>query len=103
MNIYVGNMPYSTTEDELRAIIQFLKDRVGADGEPVSISFESPNKADLLAAGLNPGGVDRLLSVGWWDEMVTDIIETPEMCDPDDSAAQRRPCEPAPEPMPLCN
>ena len=38
----------------------------------------------MIKAGLNEEGVKRLLNVPWWDEMVDDIIETPEMCDPDE-------------------
>ena len=30
----------------------------------------------------------RILNASWWDEMVTDIVETPEMCDPDEPPDQ---------------
>ncbi len=37
----------------------------------------------MTAAGLHPEGCRRLLAAPWWDEMVADIVETPQLCDPD--------------------
>ena len=42
----------------------------------------------MIGAGLNAEGVKRILRVPWWEEMVEDIVETPDMCDPDDSPEQ---------------
>lgn len=55
---------------------------------PVVITFLAPTEEDMINAGLNAEGMKRLLQVPWWDEMVTDIIETPEYCDPSDSPQQ---------------
>jgi len=63
-----------------------LKDRE-TDGEVV-IGFDAPTAGDMAQAGLAPDGSRRILDAPWWDEMVTDIIETPEMCDDDDPAEQ---------------
>ncbi|MFC1559112.1 hypothetical protein ACFL39_00815 [Gemmatimonadota bacterium] len=80
------------TPDELRAIITWLEERVllgpAESDHPVAITFPSPTADEMIAAGLNAGGARRLLSVAWWDEMVTDIIETPDLCDPDEPPAE---------------
>jgi hypothetical protein len=77
------------TPDELRAIMTYLRERVGlmsAEADlPVTISFDPPTVEEMVEAGLHPGGSERILLVPWWEEMVEDIVETPEMCDPDDS------------------
>jgi hypothetical protein len=75
--------------DELREIMEFLRQRVqlevegAADG--IAIRFDAPSVADMTAAGLNPEGSQSVLSAPWWDEMVTDVVETPEMCEPEDT------------------
>jgi len=80
------------TPDELRAIINFLRERVQleviTDESSVAISFIAPTSREMIDSGLNPGGVRQLLQVSWWDEMVTDIIETPDFCEPEDSREQ---------------
>ncbi len=77
------------TPDDLRAIMEYLRERVGlADQGPddgVAIAFDAPTPDEMAAAGLDPEGCNQLLAAPWWDEMVTDIVETPEMCDEDDS------------------
>lgn len=80
------------TPDELRAIMDFLRQKVSlkgrnADGEAV-IDFDAPTADDMAQAGLNAEGARQILDASWWDEMVIDIVETPEMCDPDDSPEQ---------------
>ncbi|MFC1526101.1 hypothetical protein ACFL6X_04735 [Candidatus Latescibacterota bacterium] len=80
------------TPDELRAIMAYLRERVQpgqqeANG-PVAITFQSPTEADMTGAGLHAEGTKRVLGAPWWDEMVEDIVETPDMCDPDDSPQQ---------------
>lgn len=80
------------TPAELRAIMEFLMERVTletpAAGTPVVIRFQRPAEAEMIGAGLNAEGVQRILRVSWWDEMVADIEETPDMCDPEDSAEE---------------
>lgn len=58
------------------------------EGDPVTITFQTPLEEEMIAAELNAEGVQRLLRVSWWEEMVEDIVETPDMCDPDDSPEQ---------------
>ena len=80
------------TPDELRAIMEFLREQVhlkepGGEGESC-VRFDAPTVEAMAGAGLNAQGSERILAAPWWDEMVEDIVETPEMCDPDDSPEQ---------------
>ena len=78
--------------DELREIMEFLRQRVQLEtvdeSDHVVVRFEAPTAADMAAAGLNPEGSQRILAAPWWDEMVTDVVETPEMCEAEDSPEQ---------------
>lgn len=80
------------TPEELRAIMDFLRQRVVMDpleaDKPLVITFQTPTEEEMLKAGLDAEGVKRILSVPWWKEMEEDIVETPDMCDPDDSPEQ---------------
>jgi len=75
--------------EELQAIMKYLMGKVSLnpqqDNNEILINFETPSENEMINAGLNPDGVKRILNVPWWDEMVEDIIETPDMCDPEDS------------------
>jgi hypothetical protein len=76
------------TPDELRALIGYLRERISIDLTSNEILFAVPSQAEMLDAGLNPGGVNWVLHVPWWEEMVADIHETPEFCDPADTPEQ---------------
>ena len=77
------------TPDELRAIMDFLVQKVRlADQnteEETNIVFDAPTAHEMARAGLDPQGSQQILAAPWWDEMVQDIVETPEMCEPDDT------------------
>lgn len=78
--------------EELRAIIKYLRQKVrlkdgGSDGG-VCVEFGIPTRDEMIGVGLDAEGCTAILKAPWWEEMVTDIIETPEMCDPDDSPEQ---------------
>jgi hypothetical protein len=77
------------TAEELRAIMAYLRERVRLGPEeaetPVLITFDGPSEDEMLAAGLQAEGVRQILRAPWWEEMVTDITETPDFCDPGDS------------------
>lgn len=80
------------TPDELRAIMGFLRQRVclkdrTVDGR-VSLGFDVPTWDVMAQAGLHREGCRQVLDAPWWDEMVEDIVETPEMCDPEDTPEQ---------------
>ena len=80
------------TADELRAIMDFLQQKVQLQSRPaageVAVGFDAPTADDMSQAGLNPEGCRQILTAPWWDEMVTDIVETPQMCDPEDPPEQ---------------
>ena len=80
------------TPEELRAIMAYLMERVnlgaGTPDSPATIDFHPPSEEEMIGAGLDADGVRRILGVPWWNEMVEDIVETPEMCDPNDSPDQ---------------
>jgi hypothetical protein len=75
--------------EELRAVMTFLQQRVRLrDPGGKEISFDQPSEAELTAVGGDAGGVRRLLSADWWPEMVEEIVETADFCEPDDSPEQ---------------
>jgi len=80
------------TPEDLRAIMEFLRQKVVPGpleaGKPQVITFQTPTEEEMLKAGLNADGVKRILSAPWWVEMEEDIVETPDMCEPDDSPEQ---------------
>ena len=80
------------TAEELRDIMTYLRERVNlGPQEPesdITIAFRAPTEEEMVDAGLNAEGARRMLRVPWWEEMVTDIEETPDMCDDDDSPQQ---------------
>jgi hypothetical protein len=80
------------TPEELRAIMAYLRERVHLGPQEAKSSFvitlHAPTEKEMIDAGLNAEGVKRILRVPWWEEMVADIVETPEMCDPGDSPQQ---------------
>ena len=77
------------TPEELRSMMAYLRERVNLSPKeingPIAVTFLAPTEAEMIGAGLNADGVKRILRVSWWNEMVTDIIETPDFCDPGDS------------------
>jgi hypothetical protein len=77
------------TPEELRAVMAYLESRVRlADEGSRTVAFEMPGESELLAAGLNPEGVRRLVAAPWLEEMVSEVLETPEFCEPGDSPEQ---------------
>jgi hypothetical protein len=80
------------TPEELRAIMAYLRERVHLGSQeaksPVVITFHAPTEEEMIGVGLNAEGVKRILRVPWWEEMVADIVETPDYCDLDDSPQQ---------------
>lgn len=77
------------TAEELRAIMTYLEQRVllgsGATPGDVTIDFQTPNVDEMVAAGLDAEGSQQVLGSPWWGEMVEDIVDTPDMCEPGDS------------------
>ncbi len=80
------------TAEELKAIIAYLRGRVHLCSQvaqqPAVIAFDAPMAEEMMDAGLNSQGVKQILCIPWWEDMVVDIVETPEMCDEDDPPQQ---------------
>jgi hypothetical protein len=80
------------TPEELQALMAYLRERVCLGPQepkgPVVIAFHAPTEQEMIEAGLNTEGVKRILRVPWWEEMVADTVETPDMCDPEDPPHQ---------------
>ena len=77
---------------ELQAIMEYLEKKVRLGSEEdksrVLIEFDRPTEDEMIAAGLNAEGVKLVLGARWWEEMVTDIIETPDFCEPGEPPQQ---------------
>jgi hypothetical protein len=74
-------------KEDIGKMIGFLKDRIkiekqGGDDTFV-VSFDNPTYEEVLSANINPTVIDAVLKSSWWEEMITDIIETPDFCDPE--------------------
>ena len=80
------------TPDDLKKIIAFLTARVSIGGHkaegPIQIIFKTPDLSEMINAGLDEDGSREILNAEWWEEMVNDIIETPDFCEPDDPPEQ---------------
>jgi hypothetical protein len=92
LTYYIKKSKIYMTPDELKSIMTYLRERIfiksHENKEQVTITFNIPTEDEMIKAGLNAEGVKRILRAPWWAEMVSDIVETPEMCDPDESPEQ---------------
>lgn len=76
------------TPEGLRQLVESLQSRVRLDSGTGGIVFVQPDIAELVGEGHEPSEVERLLSQPWWPDMVEDIVDTPDFCDPDDPPEQ---------------
>ncbi len=77
------------TANDLRAIMAYLRDKVAVEtADSVQVKFQTPTEDEMVQERLNPEGVRRILSADWWEEMITDIIETPDFCESDEPPEQ---------------
>ncbi len=77
------------TPDELRSLMEYLRQRVRlVDPDSRELEFQEPSEDRLVKAGFDAAAVRRLLTAPWWPEMVEEIIETGELCEPDETAEQ---------------
>lgn len=80
------------TPEELRSIIIYLREKVNLSPHTIKdrivITFQAPSEEKMSRAGFETEGANRLLNATWWNEMITDITETPDYCDPDSSPQQ---------------
>jgi hypothetical protein len=77
------------TADDVRALIAYLEAHVRLEaGGGRAIAFDRPDEEAMLAAGIHRDAVKQVLAAPWLDEMVVDVRETPEFCEPDDPPEQ---------------
>ena len=71
-------------DSEIRRMYEWIQKRVtladSTDG--IAVTFDQPGPEDFEEAGFASEAVELTLSSDWWEEMVTDIIETPEYAEP---------------------
>ncbi len=68
--------------DDLKALMAALVKRVRlTDAKSRVVAFDVPTKDALIAEGLHPVGVRKLLLAPWWNEMIEEVLETPSFCD----------------------
>jgi len=77
------------TAEDLRRLIAYLEARVEpVPGSSPGVRFDLPGREAMLAEGLHPDAVERLLAAPWLAEMVDEVLETPEFCAPEDPPQQ---------------
>ena len=77
-------------KDEIKRLYEWIQDRVTLDdqGNGIAISFEEPDPDDFADADFDPEVVELTLDSEWWEEMVVDIVETPDYAEPSDTPDQ---------------
>ena len=78
--------------EDLKKIIEYLRNKVILIENEVehstSIQYQSPTETEIVSSGLNSAAINKIIDAEWYEEMVNDVIETPEFCEPDDSPQQ---------------
>jgi hypothetical protein len=67
--------------------MNYLEQKVELAGDS-AVRFELPGESQMVADGMHPDAVRQLLDAPWLAEMVTDVIETPEFCEPGEAPDQ---------------
>jgi hypothetical protein len=75
------------TPEDLRLLMSYLEERVRLDAES-KLQFEVPDESQMRADGIHPEAIERLLAAPWLEEMVVDVRETPDFCEPDETPEQ---------------
>lgn len=75
---------------DIQRMYEWVQSRVrlvpGSD-EPV-IAFDAPTAEAFKERGFTDDDIALTLGSGWWQQMIVDIIETPEFAEPDESPDQ---------------
>lgn len=77
-------------KDEIKRMIAWLQTRVNLakGGDGIKIIFDEPGAGDFRAQGFDAEVIGLTLEREWWAEMATDIIETPDFSEPDETPEQ---------------
>lgn len=77
-------------KDEIKRLIVWLQTRVnlakGEDG--IKIVFDEPRAGDFSTQSFGADVIGLTLERDWWDEMATDIVESPDFAEPDETPGQ---------------
>jgi ABC-type Fe3+-hydroxamate transport system substrate-binding protein len=69
--------------DDLRALMVALAGRIHLEAPGArGVVFDVPGESELLAEGLHPAAVRRLLGARWWPELVAAVRRAPAFCEP---------------------
>jgi hypothetical protein len=72
------------TPEDLRRLMSYLEERVQLTPDS-KVQFEIPGESQMLADDIHPEAIAQLLAAPWLEEMVVDVLETPDFCEPDDT------------------
>ena len=75
---------------DIQRMYEWIQGRVRlapGSNEPV-IAFDAPTAEDFKEQSFFDEDIALTLGSGWWQQMVVDIIETPEYAEPDESPEQ---------------
>ena len=76
--------------DEIKRMYEWIQKRVNLamDGDGIVITFDEPGSGDFTEEGFGSEAVELTLHSDWWAEMATDIVETPDYAEPNESPEQ---------------
>jgi hypothetical protein len=76
--------------DEIKRMYEWIQSRVILDEEAdeIAVLFDEPDPDDFSDENFGPEIVDLTLESEWWEEMIIDIVETPDFAEPNESADQ---------------
>lgn len=75
------------TPEDLRLLMSYLEERVRLTADS-KVQFEIPDESQMLGDGVHPEAVAQLLAAPWCEEMVVDVLETPDFCEPGETPEQ---------------
>lgn len=91
MGLPKARVEVTVQREDIRRTVDLLRARVRltrGDGGDCSVSFEDLDRDGMTALGIVEEIADRLASAPWWAEMIDDVAETPDFCEPDDTPDQ---------------
>lgn len=71
--------------EEIKSAMEILAARVtmsGRQGDDCSISFDDLGREEMIELGITTELAANLSTATWWSEMVEDVLETADFCDP---------------------
>ncbi|TET37157.1 MAG: hypothetical protein E3J72_06885 [Planctomycetota bacterium] len=77
-------------KEQIIRLHEWLQGRITLDegADAVKVMFNEPAAEDFKKEGFGEEAVNLTLKSDWWAEMVTDVIETPDFAEPDETPEQ---------------